>query len=77
MKAVDTLEASNEVETYNSKGTKKISKYGGKAERMAVKATHKKFINAVVEAGNAGDWDVEKIVAKLSNQPDGIAYTFA
>ena len=76
-KAIDTLENSNEVETYNSRGMKKVAKYGSKAERMAVTATHKKFLAAVAEAGNTGDWDTTTIIAKLSSQPEGIAYTFA
>ena len=75
-KAIDTLENSKEVETYSSKGMKKVAKNGSKAERMAVNATHKKFVNVVVAAGNTGDWDVDKIIAKLSTQPSGIAYTF-
>jgi hypothetical protein len=76
-KAISVLENSNEVKAYSSKGMKKIAKYGNKTQRMAVTATHKKFISAVVEAGNTGDWDVEKISAKLDSQPEGIAYTFA
>jgi hypothetical protein len=77
VKAINVLDGSIEVETYNSKGMKKIAKNGSKAERMAVNAAHKKFTGAVTEAGNTGDWDADRIIGKLSTQPEGIAYTFA
>ena len=42
-------------------------KPGSKEDRKAVRLAHSKFIKAIQLAGNNGDWDAEKIIAKLYN----------
>lgn len=49
-------------------------KTGSKEERKAVKLAHGRFIKSVLEAGNSGDWDADRIIGKLSNQPSGLTY---